>query len=129
MKQVTSARDVDDYLATVPGEARATLEKLRKIVKATAPMAAEVISYRIPVFKYKGRPLVAFAAFENHCSFYPMSPKVLRAHAAELRGYDLAKGTVRFPADKPLSARLVKKLVKARIRENEARRQKAQQSL
>lgn len=115
-----SARDVDEYLAAVPEEARATLEKLRKTIKAAAPKATETISYQIPTFKYQG-PLVAFAAFPNHCSFFPMSPSVMEAHREELEPYDNSKGTIRFPAGKPLPAALVKKLVKARIDENEAR--------
>lgn len=98
----------------------AALEKLRKTIKAAAPKATESISYRIPTFKYQG-PLVAFAAFPNHCSFYPLSPSVLEAHRDELEAYDTSKGTIRFPATKPLPAALVKKLVKARIEENEAR--------
>jgi uncharacterized protein YdhG (YjbR/CyaY superfamily) len=112
--------EIDDYLAAVPDEARATLEKLRKTIRAAAPKATETISYRIPTFKYHG-PLVAFAAFPNHCSFFPMSPSVMEAHKDELKPYETSKGTIRFPAHKPLPAALVKKLVKARIAENEAR--------
>jgi uncharacterized protein YdhG (YjbR/CyaY superfamily) len=109
---------VDDYLATVPQDARATLLKLRKLIQATVPDATESISYQIPTFKYKG-PLVAFAAFPNHCSFYVMSPAVMEMYKDELKSYDIAKGTIRFPVNKPLPAALVKKLVKARIEENE----------
>jgi uncharacterized protein YdhG (YjbR/CyaY superfamily) len=65
---------------------------------------------------------VSYAAFKGHCSFFPMSPRVIEEHADELKSYDLSKGTIRFPIDKPLPAALVKKLVKARIKENEARR-------
>jgi len=115
----TPARDVDSYLAAAPEEARATLEKLRKVIKAAAPKAAEVISYQIPTYKYHG-PLVAFAAFPNHCGFYVMSTAVMDAHRDELKSYDTAKITIRFPANKPLPAALVRKIVKARIAENEA---------
>ena len=113
------ARDVDDYLARVPEEARATLEKLRKTIKAAAPMASEVISYQMPMYKHHGM-LVGFAAFKDHCSLYPGSA-VMNAHKEELKRYGTSKGTIRFPANKPLPAALVKKLVKARIAENEAR--------
>lgn len=116
----TPAKDIDDYLTAVPEKSRATLEKLRKTIKAAAPKATEAISYRIPTFKYHG-PLVAFAAFPNHCGFYVMSPAVMEAHKEELEAYETSKGTIRFPAGKPLPAALVKKLVKARIAENEAR--------
>lgn len=116
------ARDVDEYLAGVPKEARATLEKLRKTIKAAAPMASEVISYQMPMYKHHGM-VVGFAAFKNHCSLFPGSA-VMDAHKEELKRYDTSKGTIRFPAGKPLPAALVKKLVKARIEENEARASK-----
>jgi uncharacterized protein YdhG (YjbR/CyaY superfamily) len=112
---------IDDYLSTVPGEARVTLEKLRKTIRAAAPKATETISYQIPTFKLDGRPLVGFAAFKNHCSFYAMSPEVMDAHKNDLESYKTSKGTIRFPIDKPLPAELVRKLVKARIKENKAR--------
>lgn len=109
---------VDAYLSTVPEEARATLIKLRKMIQTAAPNATEGISYQIPTFKYKG-PLVAFAAFPTHCSLYVMSPAVMNMYKDELKSYDTAKGTIRFSANKTLPAALVKKLVKARIEENE----------
>lgn len=118
------ARDVDEYLAGVPKEARATLEKLRKTIKAAAPMASEVISYQMPMYKHHGM-VIGFAAFKNHCSIFPGSA-VMDAHKEELKRYDTSKGTIRFPADKPLPAALVKKLVKARLEENEARASKRQ---
>jgi uncharacterized protein YdhG (YjbR/CyaY superfamily) len=113
------ARDVDEFLAGVPKEARATLEKLRKTIKAAAPMASEVISYQMPMYKHHGM-VVGFAAFKDHCSLFPGSA-VMDAHKEELKSYDTSKGTIRFAAGKPLPATLVKKLVKARIKENEAR--------
>jgi uncharacterized protein YdhG (YjbR/CyaY superfamily) len=113
------ARDVDAYLARVPEEARATLEKLRKTIKAAAPRATEVISYQMPMYRQNGM-LVGFAAFKDHCSLFP-GAAVMNAHKEELKRYDTSKGTIRFPASQPLPAALVKKLVKARIQENEAR--------
>ena len=113
------ATDVDDYLARVPPDARATLEKLRKTIKAAAPKAVEVISYQIPMFKYHGM-LAGFAAFKNHCSLF-VGSAVMEAHKDELKRYDTSKGTIRFPVGKPLPAALVKKLVKARIEQNEAK--------
>jgi uncharacterized protein YdhG (YjbR/CyaY superfamily) len=87
------------------------------------PEATEAISYQIPTFKYKGS-LVAYAAFSNHCSFFPMSMSVMRAFKSDLKNLDTSKGTIRFPLDKPLAAGLVKKLVKARIAENEQRKRR-----
>ena len=113
------ARNVDEYLAGVPEEARATLAKLRKTIKAAAPMASEVISYQMPMYKHHGI-LVGFAAFKDHCSLFPGSA-VMEAHKQELKRYDTSKGTIRFPVDQPPPAALVKKLVKARIKENEER--------
>ena len=103
----------------VPQEARATLAKLRKTIKAAAPMASEGISYQMPMYKHHGM-VVGFAAFKNHCSIFP-GAAVMDAYKEELKPYDTSKGTIRFPVDKPLPATLVKKLVRARIKENEAR--------
>ena len=118
----TVAKDVDEYLAGVPKEARATLEKLRKTIKAAAPKASEVISYQMPMYKHHGM-VIGFAAFKDHCSIFPGSA-VMDAHKEELKRYDTSKGTIRFPSNKPLPAPLVRKLVKARIAENEARAKK-----
>jgi uncharacterized protein YdhG (YjbR/CyaY superfamily) len=113
------ARDVDEYLAGVPKEARAVLEKLRQTIKAAAPMASEVISYQMPMYKHHGM-VMGFAAFKDHCSIFPGSA-VMDEHKEELKRYSTSKGTIRFPVNKPLPAALVKKLVKTRIKENEAR--------
>ena len=120
-EKMTSAKpnDIDEYLAKVPPEARATLEKLRKTIRAAAPQAVEVISYGMPMFKYHGM-LAGFAAFKDHCSFFP-GAAVIEAHREELKRYKTSKGTIRFPISKPLPAALVKKLVKARIKQNEAK--------
>lgn len=114
---------VDNYLAEVPTEARATLEKLRQTIKAVVPRAVEVISYQIPTFKLDGRMLVSYAAFKDHCSFFPGAAPI-KAHENELKSYQTSKGTIRFPTSKPLPATLVRKLVKTRIKENEARAKK-----
>ena len=115
--------DVDDYLATLTPEARATLEKLRKTIKTMVPNAVEVISYQVPTFKLDGRMLVSYAAFKDHCSFFPGAAPI-KAHEDELTSYVTSKGTIRFPTGKPLPAGLVKKLVKTRVKENEARARK-----
>jgi len=107
---------IDDYLADVSPEKRAALEKLRKTIKAAAPKAEECISYQLPAFRLNGKLLVAFGAAANHCAFYPGS--VVQAMKDELKDYDTSKGTIRFPANKPLSPALVRKLVKLRIAKN-----------
>ncbi len=111
---------IDNYLAALPDDKRAALEKLRKTIKAVAPKAEECISYRLPAFRLDGRMLVAFGATANHCAFYPMSSSTVEAFKEELKAYKTSKGTIRFQADKPLPAALVRKLVKARIAENAA---------
>ena len=113
-------KTIDDVLGALSADQRAALAKLRKTIQAAAPQAEECISYQLPAFRLDGRPLVAFGATANHCSFYLMSSSTVEAHEDELKGYDTSKGTIRFPADKPLPAPLVRKLVKARIAENEA---------
>jgi uncharacterized protein YdhG (YjbR/CyaY superfamily) len=116
------SRSVADYLAEIPEESRAALEKVRKTIKAAAPNTIETISYQMPTFKYQGRALVGIAAFKNHCSLFPYSKEVLETLEEELRPFDTSgKGTIRFPADKPLPASLIKKIVKVRMKEIEAR--------
>src|SRR3989442_11298435 len=119
VKAGTTPKTVDEYLAAVPKEARATLEKLRKTIKAAAPRATEVISYEMPMYKQHGM-VVGFAAFKDHCSLFP-GAKPIETHKDELKAYETSKGTIRFSSDKPLPTALVKKLVKARIAENEMR--------
>jgi len=121
--EVKSASTVDEYLAEVSPEARATLEKLRQTIKSVVPGAVEVISYQIPTFKLDGRMLVSYAAFKNHCSFFPGAAPI-KAHEDELKSYQTSKGTIRFATGKPLPATLVKKLVRTRIKANEARAKK-----
>src|SRR3990172_3312883 len=111
-------KTIDEYLAALSDDKRAALEKLRKTIRALAPKAEECISYQLPVFRLNGRMLVAFGATANHCAFYPMSSSTVEAHKDELKDYDTSKGTIRFQADSPLPAALVRKLVKARIAEN-----------
>jgi uncharacterized protein YdhG (YjbR/CyaY superfamily) len=83
-----------------------------------APRAEEVISYGMPGYKYHGM-LVYFAAFKNHCSFFPGSSRIIKMYD-ELKEYKTSKGSIQFTIDKPLPVSLVKKIVKARMRENEA---------
>ena len=111
-------KTIDEYLAALSHDKRAALEKLRKTITAAAPKAEECISYGLAAFRIDGRPLVAFGATANHCVFYLMSSSTVEAHKDEFKDYDTSKGTIRFQADNPLSAALVRKLVKARIAEN-----------
>lgn len=121
-KKTAPVETVDEYLAMLPEEARATLEKIRKSIRAAAPKAAEVISYQMPMYKHHGM-VIGFAAFKNHCSIFP-GPGAIERHKSELKGYETSRGTIRFPIGKPLPAALVKAIVRERVAENEAKLQK-----
>lgn len=111
-------KTIDEYLAALSDDKRAALEELRKTIRAAAPEAQECISYQLPAFRLNGM-LVSFGATAKHCAFYLMSSSTVAAHQDELKDYDTSKGTIRFQADKPLPAALVRKLVEARIAENQ----------
>ena len=116
-------KNVGEYVAGVPEPARSALNKLRAAIRSAVPrQATETISYGIPAFKYKG-VLVWFAAFSNHCSLFPTA-SVIEAFKNELKGFTTSKGTIQFPTDKPLPAALVKKMVKARVAQNEHKKQR-----
>lgn len=117
-------RTIDEYLAALSPDKRAALEKLRRTIRAAAPGAEECISYGLAAFRQDGL-LVGLGAAANHCAFYLMSASTLAAYQDDLAGYDTSKGTIRFQADRPLPAALVRKLVKARLAENAERRGKA----
>jgi uncharacterized protein YdhG (YjbR/CyaY superfamily) len=111
---------IDQYLARLPEPTRAALEKLREAIRAAAPTATETISYQLAAFRHEGM-LVAFGAAARHCGFYVMSGTVLEGFRDELAEYQTSKGTIRFTPGRPLPGALVKRIVRARIAENEAR--------
>ena len=112
---------VEEYLSALPEESRAALENLRKTIKAAAPEATETIAYLMPAFRDRGRFLLSYAAFKDHCSLFPASQAVMEALGEELKPYVSGKATIRFRADKRLPAALVKRIVQVRIEENAAR--------
>jgi uncharacterized protein YdhG (YjbR/CyaY superfamily) len=115
-------KTIDEYLAALGNDKRTALERLRKIIRAAAPGAEECISYHLPAFRLDGKWLVWFGAAANHCAMYG----VVGDYKDELKDYNTSgKGTIRFEADNPLPATLVRKLVKARIAKNAAQRRHA----
>jgi len=122
-ERTTSARaQIRAYFASATPQGRKALRAIRAVVRASAPSAEEGFSYRIPGFRLKGHALIWYAAFSNHCSLYPITDNIRKAHRAALRGYHTSKGTVRFPLDKPIPITLVRRLVRARMKEVLAKR-------
>jgi uncharacterized protein YdhG (YjbR/CyaY superfamily) len=117
-----TAATIDEYLAALPEERRATMEELRRTINAAAPGATETIAYDMPALRsHGGRFLVSYAAYKNHYSLFPASAAVVEALGAELAPYLAGKGTIRFPARDPIPADLVRKVVKVRLEETAAR--------
>jgi uncharacterized protein YdhG (YjbR/CyaY superfamily) len=111
-------KTVDEYLAKVSEPARSTLTHVRQVIRSVVPPeATEVISYGIPMFKYNGM-LVGYAAFSKHCSLFPTGSGVIDNFRKELAGYKTSRGTIQFPSDKGFPDGLLKKIVKARVKEN-----------
>lgn len=108
---------VEAYLDQVSEPHRSMLEAIRRIVREEAPDAEEVIAYSIPTFRWHGN-LVHYAAFRNHCSFFPGNIIDREELKDDLAGYRLAKGTIRFTADNPLPDALIRKTVRLRIEED-----------
>ena len=108
---------IDEYLATVEGERRAALDKLRKTIRSIIPKAEECISYRIPAFRLEGRIVAGFAATAKGCSYFPFSGSTLRTLARDLKSYGGTKSSLHFDPSKGLPAKLVRKLIEARISE------------
>ena len=110
---------VDAYLAALPPERRAGVEDLRRTVNTAAPEATETIAYQMPALRsHGGQFLVSYAAFKQHYSLFPASGAVIAALGDELTPFLAGKGTIRFPASKPLPTGLVARIVKVRLAEN-----------
>ena len=111
--------NLQEYIAALDRAPKRSLQELRKIIRDAAPKAEEAISYNIPAFKWNGALLVWYAAFKEHIGFYPKASGIA-AFKSDLAGYKTSKGAIQFPLGKPIPAALVKKIVKFRMKENEA---------
>jgi uncharacterized protein YdhG (YjbR/CyaY superfamily) len=119
---VAKPTTVEDYLAALPPDRRAGVEELRRTINAAAPEATESIAYLMPALRsHGGQFLVSYAAYKKHYSLFPASDAVIEAGGEELKPYLAGKGTIQFPADKPIPSALVKKIVKVRLAENAKR--------
>jgi len=119
MKVQAAPRTIDEYIEAFPEDTRRLLRDLRAAIRAAAPDAAERISYRMPAFDLAGI-LVYFAAFKDHISLFPTASGV-EAFRRDLAPYRAAKGTIRFPLDRPLPLKLVARIVKFRAAANRRR--------
>ena len=112
-------KTVDDYIAGAPKDKQTTLKNLRQTIKAAAPKASESVSYGIVGYKLNRKPVAYFGYWKAHYSLYGLGNRVTKAHAEDLKGYLMSKGTIQLPADKPLPYRLITRMVKARVAEIE----------
>lgn len=110
-------KTVEEYLNVRPKPVKALLSRIRAIIKEVAHDATEVISYRMPAYKYHGM-LIGFAAHTNHCSLYLWKKDSIDQFKEELSDYSISAGTIRFTVEKPISDKLVRKIVKYRMKEN-----------
>lgn len=108
--------EIDAYLAALPDDSRASLERLRSIIRETAPECTERVSYKIPIFRLR-RDLVGISAHQNHCSLHSMSPLLMKAMADELKRVEVSGATIHFAPENPLPKELVEKIVQERMRE------------
>jgi uncharacterized protein YdhG (YjbR/CyaY superfamily) len=120
-KNTAAPKTVEEYIAAVPEPARSTLQKVRAAIRSVVPAeSTEIISYGIPAVKHK-KVLVWYAAFSDHCSLFPTA-SVIKTFKKELKDFQVSKGTIHFPVDRPLPSALLKKMVKARIAETERKK-------
>lgn len=123
LKKKQQIQNAGDYFSYLPDEQRKPLEKLRQLIKAAAPDAEEGLTYQTPAYRLNGL-LVGIAAAKTHSGFYVMSEAVMRMFKSELRAFDTAKTSIRFPINQPLPESLIKNIVKARVKENQEKAHK-----
>ena len=120
MAEAATPATVDEYLETLPDDRRAVMDQLRTTIRAAAPDAHEQLSYKMPAFKTHGQFLVSYDAYKKHYSLFPASDAVIERLGDEIRPHLSGRGTIQFPADRPLPVDLVRRIVEIRLEENEA---------
>ena len=122
MKKIV-AKDVGEYIKMSLPEAQPMLRELRKIILATVPGAEERLGYGMPYYRYHGR-FAYFAGFQKHVSFFPGDSKTVKAFARDLKKYETSAGTIKFPFGTKIPATLIKKILKSRMKDQEAKAKK-----
>lgn len=115
--KTTAPKNVVSYIAGFPAPVRTVLKRVRSIIRKAVPSAEEMISYQIPAYKLRGRPVLYFAAWKEHFSLYPSNFRLVAAFKDELSRYELAKGTIRFPLSEPVPVKLIERIAKFRAKE------------
>ena len=113
----TRSKDVAAYIAGHPPDVRRVLTRVRSIIRKTVPDAEEMISYQIPAYKLHRRPVLFFAGWKEHYSLYPSNARLVSAFKDKLAGYELSKGTIRFPLTEPIPAKLIADIARFRAKE------------
>ncbi len=108
---------IDEYIAAQSETVQGTLQRVRSAIRNALPDAEEVISYKMPTYKLHGRAVLYFAAWKRHYSLYPASERIVAAFKDELAPYEVHKGTIRFPLDKPVPVKLIGRIAKLRAKE------------
>src|SRR5262245_34136429 len=122
----TDFKSIDEYLATHPGSVKAVLQTVRGAIRRAVPEAEEAISYQMPAFRLHGRVMIFFAGWKEHYALYPATDGLAETFKKELAGYELSKGTIRFPMSEPVPVRLIGRIAKFRAKEvAEAKKAKA----
>lgn len=115
-QQPNQSNDIDLYIDRQDPSLQPTLRMIRNIVHTTAPGVIESLSYGMPAYKYRGKPLIYFASFKNHIGVYP-TPSAISALISDLAPYHTAKGSIQFPYTKPFPVDLLVKLIKYKVQE------------
>ena len=117
----TRFKSVDDYIASKPDATQRVLQRVRGVIRKAMPGAEEAISYQIPAYKVNGRAAIYFAGWQEHYSLYPTTAPLVAAFKEDLAGYEISKGTIRFPLSEPVPVKLITAIAKFRAKEAAAR--------